>query len=121
MSNFTEELVIEGQSYTLKTRLGWMERRRIEDRAFKVFVAGSQIDDVRGGARDFSDIESVEIRLQTADHDLARLCARLDMKPKDTLAIPALHAELLLARIAEIEKEEKAEIEALKPGNPTGM
>lgn len=107
---------IQDTIYTLRARLPWLETQRIEDQAFRFFVDGKALS----GGEDIGELEELEMRPNTAQHNLARLHARLlDVKRRDILSLPPAHVALLIERIAELEAEESAEIEALKDGNPT--
>lgn len=115
MSN-TVTLEIQDVTYTLKTHLSWMEQQRIEDKMFRFFVDGKALT----GDEDIGELEELEMRPNTAQHNLGRLHARLlNTKRRDMLNLPPAHVALLIERIAKLEAEEKAEIEALKNGNPT--
>ncbi len=111
----TEVLTIETVDYELKTRLPWMEQAKIEDQAFRFYVDGSALSSGEG----LDNIEELEMRPNTAQHTLARLRARLVIKRRDIPGLPPAHVAILVDRIAELEDEESAEIEALKDGNPT--
>ena len=113
----TEEITMQdGRTYTIRTRLGWLEQQRIEDSAFKLFADGRAIAHMDS----IDDLPEIEIRIDRASRDLMRLSARLvGVKRSDTQALPQAHVAALLARIDELEAEAKAEVESLQPGNPT--
>lgn len=116
MSN-TRQVPIEDKIYTLKTRLPWQEMQRIEDQAFRFFVDGQALS----AGEDIGDLDELEMRPNTAQHNMARLRARLvDVKRRDIPGLPSAHVGVLIDHIIELEKEENAEVEALKDGNPTG-
>jgi len=118
MSNdeMTEVLEIQDVEYQLRTRLPWMEQERIDAKAFRMFVDGKAFTE----ADDISEVEELEIRMDPANHNLARLQARLvNVKRRDVLDLPSAHVAILVERIEALEAEEKAEIEALQAGNPT--
>lgn len=113
----TEEIAMpDGAVYTIRTRLGWLDQQRIDDAQFKLFANGraiAQMDSI-------DDLPEIEIRIDRASRDLARLNARLiGVKRADVLALPQAHVAALLRRIDELEAEAKAEMESLQPGNPT--
>ncbi len=115
MSN-TVAVEIQDATYTLKERLSWQESQRIEDQAFRFFVDGKALS----GGEGIGELEELEMRPNTAQHNAARLRSRLiDIKRRDILGLPRAHVVLLIERIEELELEENAEIEALKDGNPT--
>lgn len=115
MSN-TIMLEIQDETYTLKARLPWQEMQRIEDQAFRFFVDGKALS----AGEDIGELEELEMRPNTAQHNMARLRARLlDVKRRDIPKLPPPHVALLIERIAELETDEQAEIEALKDENPT--
>ena len=118
MSNdeMTEVLEIQGDEYQLRRRLPWMEQQRIDALAFRMFVEGKAFTETD----DIADIEELGIRMDPANHNLARLRARLvNVKRRDILGLPPAHVAILVERIEALEEEEKAEIEALQAGNPT--
>ena len=59
------------------------------------------------------------VEINAAQRDLMRLSLRLGIKPSRAKAIPQHHAPQLLDFIDQLEDEEKAELEALVPENPT--
>lgn len=113
----TEDVTIEGEVYTIRTRLGWLELRRIEDSGIRLFVDGSEISK----AANLDALENIEMRLDRARQDLMRLESRLvNWRRKQIEAIPPAHVDVLLARIDELEREQQAEIEALNPKSTNG-
>lgn len=106
----------DGTTYEIRTRLGWLDQQRIDDAQFKLFANGraiAQMDSI-------DDLPEIEIRIDRASRDLARLNARLiGVKRADVLTLPQAHVSALLKRIDELEAEAKAEMESLQPGNPT--
>lgn len=116
MENNTEVLPVGEEEYTLRLRLGWYEQEKVDGKAFRLFTEGSALSD----ADDLSDLEQVEIVMNTAEHSLARLQARvMGLNRQKVKAIPPPHVAVLLARIEELEKEQEAERQELMPGNPT--
>lgn len=115
----TEEITLtDGTTYTIRTRLGWLEQQRIEDNALRLFADGKAI----AAMESIEDLPEIEIRVDRAARDLARLSARLaGVKRQDILGLPAGHVAALLARITELEAEAAAEVESVQPGNPTTM
>lgn len=114
MSN-TVTVEIQDATYTLKTHLPWQEMQRIEEKAFRFFVNGKALS----AGDDISELEELEMRLNTAQHNMSRLRGRLlDIKRRDIAKLPPPHVALLIERIVELEDDEQAEIEALKDGNP---
>lgn len=108
----------DGTTYTIRTRLGWLEQQRIEDVQFKLFADGKAIASMDS----IDDLPEIEIRIDRASRDLTRLNARLvGVKRADILALPQAHVAALLKRIDELEAEAKAEVDSLQPGNPTTM
>lgn len=64
-------------------------------------------------------MEQVEIVMNTAEHNLARLRARLVGVNRNALkTLPPAHVAQLLARIEQLEQEQEEERDALSPGNP---
>lgn len=120
MSQLTETLLIGLTTYTLKTRLGWYEMQTIEQAQFRLFADGKAVTE----ADDLAQIPLIEIKLDTADANLKRLCAWLvgeggrTYKPIDALKINPGHVPVLLARIAELEAEQAAEVKALADDHP---
>ena len=118
MSNdeMTEVLEIQNVEYQLRKRLPWMEQQRIDALAFRMFVDGKAFSETDN----IAELEELEIRMDPANHNLARLRARLvNVKRRDVLDLPPAHVAVLIERIEALETEEKAEIEALTAGNPT--
>lgn len=113
----TEDLVMpDGTTYTIRTRLGWLEQQRIEDSALKLFADGKAI----AAMESIEDLPEIEIRVDRAARDLARLNARLvGVKRQDILGLPQAHVAVLLARIGELEAEAQAEVASVRPENPT--
>lgn len=116
MNDNTVTVEIEGAEYILRRWLGWYEQDKIDEREFRMFVGGralSQTDNL-------AELDEIEIRMNTADHNLARLKARLvgfsAGKIKD---IPKAHIDILLEKIEELEQEETSEVRELREGNPT--
>lgn len=115
--NFTEELTIEGQTYRLRTRLGWYDLKKVSDKAFQMFAEGKALTE----ADDLGEIKLVQISPNSADHDLARLRARLiGMNRNKIMAIPSPHVAILIEAIEGYEEEQEAEEAELMEGNPTG-
>jgi len=112
----TVQVVIEDITYELRTRLPWMEQRRIDDLGWRMFVGGRELS----GHSDFSEIESVEVATDSAKQDQARLVARLvGVNRREIPNLKPAHVAILLDKIVELETEEAAEVDALKQGNPT--
>ena len=112
----TVQVVIEDITYELRTRLPWMEQRRIDDLGWRMFVDGRELS----RHSDFSEIESVEIATDSAKQDQARLVARLvGVNRREIPNLKPAHVAILLDKIVELETEEAAEVDALKQGNPT--
>lgn len=120
----------DGTAYELKTRLSWVDQARIDDMSSIVFEFDGQA--IRGmeqmqafltseaQAGDFDGFIRMEIKTHAAEQAIARLNARLvGMNARQILGLPRAHVVQLLARIAELEAEEAAELAALTPGNPT--
>ncbi len=115
MSN-TITVEIQSILYTLKERLPWREAQRVEDQAFRFFVDGKTLS----AGDDIGELEELEMRPNTAQHNLARLKARLvDMRRQEISGLPSAHVAILIERIVQLETDESAEIEALKDENPT--
>lgn len=115
MSN-TVTVEIQDTTYTLKIYLPWQEMQRIEEKAFRFFVNGKALS----AGDDIGELEELEMRLNTAQHNMARLRARLlDIKRRDITKLQPPHVALLIERIVELEADEQAEVEALKDENPT--
>lgn len=117
MNENTVEMTVGGTAYMLKQRLGWFEQAEVDGKAFRMFTDGGAL--VRAGD-DISEIERIEIVINTAAHDLARLTARLvgvnrnQIKDLDPAHVPAL-----IRRIGELEQEQAAEVAELQSENPT--
>lgn len=121
--NNTEVWELDGKEYALIKRLGWLEQDRIDDKAFRLTIDGKKLDSFGG---DVKNIKELSVEMTTDRHNMARLCARVlvgpeqkPLRPNGAMKLSPIHARVLLARIEELEDEEKAEVEALKPGNPT--
>ncbi|MCK4958042.1 MAG: hypothetical protein KAT00_01550 [Planctomycetes bacterium] len=113
---YVEELTIEGVTYQLRTRLGWYDLQAVEDKAFRMFTDGRALTD----ADDLADVKQIQIVNNTAEHNLARLQARLIGVNRNKLkALPPAHVPILIAKIETYEEEQEAEEEALREGNPT--
>ena len=92
-------------------RLGWLDQQRIDDAQFKLFANGKAIAQMDS----IDDLPEIEIRIDRASRDLARLGARLvGVKRADILALPQAHVTALLKRIDELEVEARAEVERLR-------
>ena len=118
--NLTEEISIGSVTYTLKTRLGWYESQQIEQAGFRLYADGKSVSE----ADDIAAIPLLEIKLDTADANLKRLCTWLvgeggrGLKPIDAMKIEPPHVPVLLARIEELEAEQAAEVKALSDQHP---
>ncbi|MBK9497508.1 MAG: hypothetical protein IPO08_23890 [Xanthomonadales bacterium] len=116
----TETLEIDGTTYALKTRLGWLEQRRIDEAGLRLMADGATIS----AMSNINDLPEVEIKIDAAEKDYKRLCARVmgvddrAMKALDVLKITPAHVPHLLARIVELETEAAQEIAALADVNP---
>lgn len=112
----TLEIEIEGEVYQLRTRLPWMEQKRIDDLGWRMFVDGRELSK----AQDFSSLEEVEIKTDSARQDHARLVARLvGVRRRDIADLNPGHVAVLLDKIGELEAEAAAEVKAIRQGNPT--
>jgi len=115
-----ETLHIDGTDYTLKTRLGWLEQRRIDEAGLRLMADGATIS----AMSNINDLPEVEIKIDAAEKDYKRLCARVmgdnerTLKPADVLKLNPAHVPHLLARIIELEAEAAQEIAALADANP---
>jgi len=114
MSDNTETVEVGGVEYTLRTRLGWYEQEKVDGKAFRMFAEGKALNE----ADDLADLKQIEIVMNTADHTLARLQARLVMNRNKIKAIPPSHVPILVARIEELETEQEREVRELQVGNP---
>jgi hypothetical protein len=117
MNNNTTTVEIEGTEYQLRQRLSWYEQEKIDEKEFRMFVGGralSQTDNL-------AELDEIEIRMNTADHNLARLQARLvGLSAGKIRGLPPHHVPILLAKIDELEQEENSEVRELREGNPIG-
>lgn len=114
--NYVQELNIEDATYRLRTRLGWYDLKKVSDKAFQMFAEGKALTE----ADDLGEIKLVQIAANSADHDLARLKARLvGMNRNKILDIPSPHVAVLIGAIEKYEQEQEAEETALTEGNPT--
>ena len=114
-----ETLEIDGTTYTLKTRLGWLEQRRIDEAGLRLMADGATIS----AMSNINDLPEVEIKIDAAEKDYKRLCARLvvddrAMKAVDVLKITPAHVPHLVHRIEALELEAAQEIAALADVNP---
>ena len=118
--NLTEEISIGSVTYTLKTRLGWYESQQIEQAGFRLYADGKSVSE----ADDIAAIPLLEIKIDTADANLKRLCMWLvgeggrGLKPIDAMKIDPAHVPVLLARIEELEAEQAEEVKALSDAHP---
>jgi len=132
MSNFIETYTCaDGVSYELKTRLDWLTQQRLDDMGGSIVFefdgkAIRGMDQMQafltseGDAGNFDGLIRMEVKTQSADQNLARLNARLiGLNPRQVMGLPRAHVTQLLARIAQLEAEEAAELRALTPTNPT--
>lgn len=114
------DVQIDDVIYRLRDRLDWLEQQRINDMGYQFILNGralANLDEIR----DVSDLDEVTVIARTADQNFARLCARLapHLKPPEIKHLPARHVAVLLARIAQLEAEEEAELATLEQGDPT--
>lgn len=115
----TEQFYIEGVGYTIKTRLGWLEQRRIDEAGLRLLADGATIS----AMSNINDLPEVEIKIDAAEKDYKRLCARLvvderPMKATDVMKITPAHVPHLIKRIEALELEAAHEVEALADANP---
>jgi hypothetical protein len=111
----TEEITIGDTTYTLKTRLGWLEQQRIDQSAIKLYADGQTVSD----AEDVRDLPEVEIRINSADQNYLRLCLRLvGLKPIEIKNLPPYHVPILIERVTQLEAEEKAQVAELSEQHP---
>lgn len=111
----TESITIGGETYEIKTRLGWLEQRRIDEAGYRLYTDGKTISK----ADSIDDLPEVQIVIDAAEKDYKRLCARLvGYKPIEVQKINPAHVVVLLARIAELEAEAAREIAALNDASP---
>ena len=110
-------MMLDGTVYTIKTRLGWAEQQRCDASAFKILINGRAAGGL-GEMQDLSDLDEVEIRLTPDLQNTMRLQMRLvSHTPRQAMALPLAHVTRLVARIAGLEAEEKAELQALNAGD----
>lgn len=115
MNAANEEITIEQTTYTLRTRLGWLEQARIDQAGLQLFADGKTISD----GKDLEEMPEVEMRFDAAEKNYKRLCARLlDMKAAEVKRIDPRHVPILIKRIEQLEAEESAEIKSLADEYP---
>ena len=115
MSQLTEELIIEDQTYTLKTALGWYETQQIDQTGFQLFADGKSVSE----ADDIASIPMLEIRLDSAGAMLKRLTTWLvGYKAIEAMKIAPSHIPIIMARIAELEAAQAEAVKALSDVHP---
>jgi len=131
MNNYVKAVEMhDGETYQVRTRLGWGEQAQIDDAAGSyVFVLDGQtlsgIDQLQAvlsgeGDSDYKGDLRVEFKQNTAHYIRLRLRARLvGLNLKQITALSRSHVAQLIAFIEHCEEAEEAEIKALLKGNPT--
>ena len=115
MNEPTEVMEIDGQTYTLRTRLGWYEADSVSTAGMRMLLDGKII----ASGVDIENIEGIEVEIDAAVRNLRRLTTRLvDLKAYEIKKIPRVHAIKLLVRITELEAEEEKELGDLAPKAP---
>lgn len=114
------EVQIDDVVYVLRDRLDWLEQQRINDAGYQFVLNGRALVNL-SEIGDLSEVDELTVIPRTAEQNFQRLCARLapHLKPVDIKRLPVRHVAILLARIAELEAREAAELNELEPGNPT--
>ena len=116
----TETLTIDGTEYTLKTRLGWLDQRRIDEAGLRLMADGATISKMSN----IDELPEVEIKIDAAEKDYKRLCARLvgddgrTLKPSDVAKIDPAHVPHIIKRIVELEAEAAEAVAALADADP---
>ena len=125
--NFTELVQMQdGTEYEIKTRVSWSDFMRVDHAGERMlFVLNGEtfnsLDDLKSATQDFDGEIKAEMVYNEQEKTRLRLETRLvGMSKAQISRLPLLHVVQLIARIVELENEEKAKIaEVTNPQNPT--
>ncbi|HLF28229.1 MAG TPA: hypothetical protein VJG32_18010 [Anaerolineae bacterium] len=114
-TNGLKNVEIGGCTYRLLKRLGWQEQQRINDSVIRVMIDGRALQSMKT----IEDLSEVEMRIDNVKMNTLRLEGRLQgMTRQQVKDIPDAHVALLIEEIEALEREQQAEIEALRPKSP---
>lgn len=119
-AHLIEDFAVGETVYRLRTRLPWKQQSKIDSVGMQFVISGRDMQALTEDGVEFEDIEQVALVTDPPRQNNERLLARLvGFTRRQIDDLPSTHVALLIARIRELEGEEKAEIAELRQENPT--